>query len=303
MPITGTPTYSLGVGDSQPGTISTPGSGLAVPVGLEAVLEYNGLFMNVRDNIERYHITSIDGLGDADIRDTRDVNTDDDGETPYSSFLGGRTLVLGGTIRTHSVAKLRDMQMALRAAFSDRSKERPLYFRLGDFSKDHFINVKKIAPIAGIEQQSDIRANRDFQITVRASNPRFLSYYQRFFVATPITTFSQVLLGEIFNNGNYLAEPVYRIFGPSNSTTIINATMGQSFSVNSIPAGDYYDFDTSKKTLRNSGAVNQWKFLSDDSNYVKFQGQSGEENPTGLNEIFFVGDSPRVEISWHDSWV
>lgn len=303
MPIIGAPTLPLGPGDSRPGTFSTPGSGFAVPAGLEAVLEYNGLFLNVRDNIERYHVTSIDGLGDADIRDTRDSNTDDDGETPYNSFLGGKTLVIGGTIRAHSVPKLRDMQMALRAAFADRSKERPLHFRVGDFTKDHFINVKKIAPIAGIEQQGDLRANRDFQITVRASNPRFLSFLQKFFVATPTASIVSVALGDITNSGDYFAQPVYRIYGPSNSTTILNATIGTSFTVNGIVAGDYYDFDTAKKKLKNSSGSNQWKFLSDDSKYVLLQGQSGEENPTGLNHIYFTGDSPRIEISWYDSWI
>lgn len=303
MSIIGSLPYPIGPGDSAPGHYTTPGSGFAVPVGLEAVLEYNGLFMNVQANVDRYRIISIDGLADAEIRDSRDVNTSDDGETPYNSFLGGRTIVITGSIDTYSIPKLRDMQQALRAAFADRSKERPLHFRLGDFEKDHLINCKKIAPITGIEQQLNTKVARDFQISLRASNPRFLSYYQQFFVATPAVTLVPVALGTVVNSGNYLAEPIFRIFGPSSTTTILNATTGESFSVIAIPSGDYYDFDTSKKTLKNSSGANQWKNLTDDSKYVKLQGQSGEDNLTGENDLFFTGDSSRIEISWHHSWV
>ena len=41
-----------------------PGTGLAVPAGVEAVFEYNGLYLNVLNDVDRYKIKSIDGLDD-----------------------------------------------------------------------------------------------------------------------------------------------------------------------------------------------------------------------------------------------
>jgi hypothetical protein len=302
MPLYGVDPYAPGLGDGVPETTTLAGSGYAVPAGLEAVLEYNGLFLNVQKNTDRYKITNIDGLGDSDIRDTRDVNTDDDGETPFNAFLGGRTIVLTGTIETYSVAKLRDMQQALRAAFADVSQERPLHFRVGDFRKDHVIYCKKVASNGMSETQQNRRMSRDFQVTLRASNPRFLSWYQKFFYATPTPVTAPLLLGTLMNAGNYTAEPVYRIYGPSQSTTITNDTTGKSFTVSHIEFGNYFDFNIAKKSLVDSFGVNRWNNLSDDSDYVKMLG-STPGYPSGDNVFFFTGDSPRVEISWYDSWV
>lgn len=310
MSVIGFEPYVSGPGDGQPGTQTLPGTGYAVPAGLEAVLEYNGLLLNVQQNIDRYRVSSIDGLGDSDIRDTRDVNTNDDGETPYNSFLGGRSIVISGTIDTYSVSKLRDMQQALRAAFADVTQERPLHFRLGDFTKDHVIYCKKVASIAMAETQTNYRVTRDFQISLRASNPRFLSWYQNFFYAQPPPTVSPPLqIGVMVNAGNYWAQPIYRIWGPCTTVTIANDTAGTSFTLTNhgvggqptIPFGTYFDFDTAKKTLRDGFGVNQWNNLDDDSDYVLFQGTT--PGSTGENVIFFTGDSPRVEISWYDSWV
>ena len=303
MPIIGTDPYVPGLGDGLPGLETLPGTGYAVPAGIEAVLEYNGLLLNVQQNVDRYRITSIDGLGDSDIRDTRDVNTNDDGETPYNSFLGGRSIVLSGTIDTYSVPKLRDMQQALRAAFADVTQERPLHFRLGDLTKDHVIYCKKVASIAMAETQQNYRATRDFQISLRASNPRFLSWYQKYFYATPPVTWSAPLeIGTLVNRGNYLAQPIYRIWGEATSATLANDTTGQSFTVTNVPFGTYFDLDTANKTLRDGSGTNQWNNLSDDSDYVLLQGMT-PGSPSGENVIFFTGDSPRVEISWYDSWV
>lgn len=305
MPIYSGEIFVPGPGDGQPGNLTLPGDGLAVPAGLDAVLEYNGLLMNIQKNVDRYRISTIDGLFDADVRDTRDPNTDDDGESPYNSFYGGRTIVISGSIETYSVGKLRDMQQSLRAAFSDIRNEYPLRFRTGDFRRDHYINCKKVSPISGIEQQIGLRASRDFQITLRASNPRFLSYYQKSLdLYPPIVPVSDPYpLATVFNFGNYTAQPIFRIWGPTlTGCTILDDDTGTSFSIDgTIAFSDYLDFDIANRSLKNSAGLNMWNLLGDDSDYVTFRGVTNTTD--GSNHLFYYGDSPRVQISWQDSWI
>lgn len=288
--------YTPGLGDGQPGNFTLPGTGLSVPAGLEAVLEYNGLLLNVQKNVDRYRITSIDGLFDADVRDSRDVNTADDGESPYNSYYGGRTIVIAGSIETHSVAKLRDMQQALRSAFANIHDEYPLHFRTGNFSKDHIIYCKKISPISGIEQQQNFRASRDFQVSLRASNPRFLSFYQKFLdILLESSIFGSTEIAVATNIGNYNAQPVFRIYGPCSNATIVNDRTAESFSIGRIPFADYFEFDTAKRTLKNSLGQNKWNSLSDDADYINFVRAD--------NTLFYNGDAQRIQVWWRDSWI
>src|SRR3954449_8748285 len=104
------PQYGLTMGDAS-GIV--PGTGASGPPGVESVLEYNGSYLNVRDWIETYLVTAIDGLADADVRDARDVNPQQHGETYFDAFYGGRSVVLTGKIRAMTLAKLRDMQQGL----------------------------------------------------------------------------------------------------------------------------------------------------------------------------------------------
>jgi hypothetical protein len=152
------------------------GSGDAQPRGLEVTLEYNGLKFNVTKTVDKIRIIQMDGLADADVRDSRDVNPSAHGETTYPSYYGGRTLTLTGRIEAHSLDKLRDIQQALRQAFNDISRERALIFRTPDPRDDIMLICKKSSPMTMLESQTDYRFFRDFLITLRASNPRFLSY-------------------------------------------------------------------------------------------------------------------------------
>jgi hypothetical protein len=163
----------LGTGDPKDGM---PGTGKAGPRGIESVIEYNGLYLNVRDWIDTYLVTTIGGLDDADIRDNRDVNPGFHGETAFQSFYGGRTITLTGKVYCKSLFKLRDMQQALRQAFAQLDDELPLIFRTPDPSLDMMIYAKKSQPIQmADEQRTANHFERAFQITLRASNPRFVS--------------------------------------------------------------------------------------------------------------------------------
>lgn len=152
------------------------GTGPGRPGGVESVLEYNGALLNIRTWFDTFIVTQIEGLADADIRDTRQNNPGRHGETAFASYYGGRTIVITGKIRAQTLNKLRDMQTGLKQTFADLTAERPLYFRTGDPNRDVFIYCRKSQPIVMSEVQSDFTHRRDFQVTLRASNPRFLSY-------------------------------------------------------------------------------------------------------------------------------
>lgn len=167
------PGITLGSGSASERIIGTKKSG---PRGIEAVLMYNGLTMNVTEWVDTYLITNINGIDDADVRDSRDLNPGDHGETPFNSYYGGRSIVLTGKIVAKTIWKLRDMQQALRAAFADISTEMPLIFMTGDINTDLYIPCKKVQPIQMPDAQKTANHfERDFNITLRASNPRFLS--------------------------------------------------------------------------------------------------------------------------------
>lgn len=166
------PSAGLGTGDVED---YVPGSGLAVPTGVESLFEFNGLVMNVINAVETYLILKVDGLDDADIRDTRENNPSDDGEEVGNAYYGGRTIILTGQIQAGSLEKLRDMQYALRSAFAPLV-EQALIVRTGKWDRDHVVYCRKSAKLQMTEEQKDGRWFRDFMLTLRASNPRILSY-------------------------------------------------------------------------------------------------------------------------------
>jgi len=152
------------------------GSGHSGPTGIESVFEYNGIFLNVREWIDTYLVTTIGGLDDADVRDSRELNPGYHGETPFPGFYGGRTITLTGKVYAHTLFKLRDMQQGLRQAFADLSQELPLVFRTPNPNLDMLIYCKKSQAIQMAEEQRTANHfERAFQIILRASNPRFLS--------------------------------------------------------------------------------------------------------------------------------
>jgi hypothetical protein len=154
-----------------------PGSGSSIPVGIEAILEYNGLYMNTK-TVDRIYISEIDGIDDADVRDNREVNPGDHGETPFDSFYSGRAITLNGRIEAYSLEKLRDLELALRTAFVDLV-EKPLIFRNIDSNRDHQIFCRKVGKIAKKESQDGFRFFRDIMIPLRASDPRITTLLEK----------------------------------------------------------------------------------------------------------------------------
>jgi hypothetical protein len=210
----------------------TLGTGHARPGGVESVFEYNGALLNVRDWYDTFIITSIDGLGDADVRDSRDVNPGRHGETYFNAYYGGRTIVISGKIRAFSLSKLRDMQQGLKQIFGNLSQESPLYIRTGDINRDVFIYCKKSAPIAMAEAQTNFEYTREFQITLRASNPRFLSYLEeRIAYTSGWSELSQPITG-VIQATNILANATPQNTGssatPANGGAVVQGWRNQS---------------------------------------------------------------------------
>src|SRR4051812_30414965 len=77
-PILPPPDPSLGQGDP---VVAVPGSGTSQPRGLEVVFEYNGLRFHDRHVRDCYFVTEIAGLDDSELRDSREANPSDHGET------------------------------------------------------------------------------------------------------------------------------------------------------------------------------------------------------------------------------
>lgn len=100
--------------------------------GIETLIRYNGLVLNDRRYAERYLVTEITGLDDADIRDSREDNPETDGENAYNSFYGGRTISIKGEVQAGNIARLREMQSTLKQAFN-RLEESPLSFMYNDW--------------------------------------------------------------------------------------------------------------------------------------------------------------------------
>jgi hypothetical protein len=150
------------------------GSGFSVPRGIEAVLSYNNLIMNDLSVYDKYRVMGIDGLGDAEVRDNREPKAGDDGDDAYNNLYSGRTIVIKVRIEAYTLDKLRDMEEALRTAFASM-EEKELYFLTGNPEKDHYIKCKKSASLTNTEDIENIgyRHFRDWQITLRASDPRF----------------------------------------------------------------------------------------------------------------------------------
>jgi phage-related protein len=286
------PTAVAGLGSGQTGSID-PGTGDSIPGGVESIFEYNGLVMNNRGWLDTFLVTNIDGLSDADIRDSREVNPGDHGETPFAAFYGGRTITMSGKIRAHTLFKMRDMIQALRTAFQDISVERPLRIMTGDADRDVIIYCKKIQTLNIPETQADFRHMRDFQITLRASNPRFQSYTERYAALTagaayPIST-------SVPNLGNTNAQPRFQIIGPITNPSITNTTTGKTMSFTvTIAAGQTWTIDVERRSIVDQTGVNQfskldvasdWVELAPGSNTIQL---SGSGTPTAGTTRFLI---------------
>jgi hypothetical protein len=140
--------------------------------GIENIIEYNGFQINVPGRQDKIFVNSIEGLADADVRDTREANPGYDGETAFESHYGGRTIVISGVIKAGTLSKLRDMQEGLKSIFAPLNEAALI---LKGISPDYDVQIfcRKSQPITMGETQKNFLFERDFQVTLRASDFRF----------------------------------------------------------------------------------------------------------------------------------
>lgn len=234
--------------------LALEGTGNSGPGGVESVFIYNGVYLNIREWIDTFLVTNIEGLADADVRDAREANPGRHGETYFESFYGGRTLTLSGKIRAHNINKLRDMEQGLRQAFNDIDTEKPLIIRNTNFGRDMMISCKKIQPVNIPERQDNFKFERDFQITLRASNPRFLSTSRKtttssLFIEDTFSETAQAQFTNLVTNPNFL-HPTSALTG----WTGVNAALTHAgLATAGSPAGNNYGIAT-------SSAAGDWGF-------------------------------------------
>jgi phage-related protein len=234
------------------------GSGMAMPTGIESMIEYNGLLLNVKDWIDTYIVTSIAGLDDAAVRDAATENPDDHGETPGTALYGGRPLTIEGYIRASQLEKLRDMQ----AAFNDL-KTHQLIFRNSNPARDYYLDVRKAGSLSMADAQTDQKMQRSFMIALKAYNPRILALYQS---AVNVAVTSGYVALPVQGGGDFPAQPIIEIYGGVRDITITNDVNGGSIGIEGlIPDGDKFRLDVKRRTLTDMAGVNQFDRLTDSS--------------------------------------
>lgn len=253
---------SLGTGDPNVGLHGSETSG---PRGIESIIEYNGLYLNVRDWIDTYLVTTILGIDDADVRDARDQNPGRHGETPGNALYGGRTISLQGKIKTRTLWKLRDMEQALRAAFVDLSVERPLIFHGSKIEEDMLCYCKKSQKLDIPDNQTtDNFFERPFNITLRASNPRFFSSMSNYseWLYPGSSSFDDIIFDTV-NLGNFEAQPLLELTGPMTTPILLNEQTNDIIKFNSsIPSGEVWVIDMSgPRVYRKSDRVNRFNYV------------------------------------------
>lgn len=155
---------------------ATPGTKLAQPAGLEATYTFNGLTMHDRQVTDKIRILQIDGLQGIDLRDSRDARPSAHGEVPGNLLLGGKTITIRGRIEAGNIEKLRDLQQAVRTAFMTSFVEKPLIIsRAGQTGRDVQLMCRLFGNLDGAEEQGDSFSQRNFSVTLRASQPWFTS--------------------------------------------------------------------------------------------------------------------------------
>lgn len=288
------PEHALGAGAIG---VRVPGTGASMPPGVESVFEYDGLYINMQQWLERYQVKSIAGFDKAGVRLTSEPNPDTHGSTPMNSLWGDRTMVISGQIRAHSLEKLRDMEQALRTPFLDLI-EKPLIIRTGNINRDAYI-MCRLSDLNIPEEQTSYNFFRDFQLSLIATNPRFLSYRTQTATGTPIVGGDPLEL-RIHNIGNFAAEPQIFLTGGITNVTINNRTNDMEFAINAvIPDGDVWTLDLATKELYDQDGNNQFDTIDDNADWIEL---APREN---VIQVYCdaVSGIPRFDIRWNHTWM
>lgn len=244
-------------GNPDPGT-PVKGSGISVPTSVATTrYEINGLVLNDRNAIETYWINKIDGLYDADIRDNREVRTDQDGEIFYGNLYSGKPITIDGFITARSYERWLDMKFALIDAFGDIRAETPFVARTGKADRDWMLFIAKTQPISLPDELSEGRFRTPFMISARASKPRIYSVLEE----TSTLNLGSSNTISLTNKGNREAFLRMRVWGGITGLFITNDASGKIWALKpttNVEAGSYWDIDFEKNTMSALGGGNMF---------------------------------------------
>ena len=277
--------------------------------GIENEISFNGYRFNIKKNIDTVLITSIEGLSDADVRDTREVNPGYDGETAFQSYYGGRTIVLNGRLRAHTLRKLRDMQDGLKSVFAPL-EEKPLVFRGQTRDRDLVIYCRKSQPIVMAEIQQGFNFYRDFQVTLRASDFRFAtnkiysttweSSTGSFGEPNETYNFEEKFVSNIVNSGNYLADLGIKINGPINAATnggpgiLIRNKVDDTFIENSSAVSAVFGI---------TGVQSRTGLTTIENNFLRINAPKNSTVVLGEDEFFVINSTARTITKFNNDVV
>lgn len=271
------------------------GSGLSFPA-FPGVVEYNGLIMNDITTYDYFHIESVDGIDDAEVRDYNASNPNLDGEISYGSQYGGRSLVINGEIRAYDLWKTDDMRAQLQAAFKRSNTEIPLRLHMPGAINDRLIYCRRNAKIempwkAPSGQQSRV----PFMVPLRASDPRMVSIIPETYERNSIGLF------RLRNEGNYEARTLVRFFGPMTSATLTRTHNGevQTIVVSDVADGDFVQVEGTRVT--NIAGTSAYSHYDDNSDWM-FIGAGPVPNDFQFSGSGF-GTNTKLYIQYRHSWV
>lgn len=294
------PPPTVGLGTGIPNQASISAQNLAVPTGVESIYRYNGLLLNDKSTVDKYRILRIEGLSDADVRDQREVNPSRHGETALTSLYGGRTIAMMGRIEAWTLAKLRDMVMALKIACAPLVESPLLVLTAQGFARDHQINCRKVQPLQITEEQVNQWFYRDFLLTLRASSSRIVSR-QLFTTSTTFTGSSAPgeTVMSVGNGGTFPAQPMIVLRGPmvNPSVGVLTWDSGTPLSLtSSLAAGQERWIDIGNRTITDEFGVQRFsEFLL---------GSSWPELLSGDNGVTFAasGLSAQSSLTFYHRW-
>lgn len=285
---------------------ATPGSQTSQPAGLEALLEYNGIIIHDRNVYDKYRLKAIDGLhGGVGIRVNEDTNPGDHGSFPLMNMLDARSIIIEGVINTGNLSKMRDLQQALRTSFFSMV-ERPLIIRTGDVNRDVYVMARINDKIGMREEQTKMdRFTREFQISMRATDPRIYSINSRTYTNPSVVDGDNITT--LIHAGNFQASPVIKLDGPMTNPVVTNTTympdenFQRFIKINgSIPSGSTYTYDSKNGTLVNQLGVRKDSQLDVTSSQIRLA------NGENILQLTTTGTSIGTTASYvtlQDTWI
>lgn len=272
------------------------GTGESFPT-FPGMVYYNDLLLNNASEFDYFHINSVDGVDDAEVRDNRGIHPSDDGEDFFGSVYGGRSIVITGQIRCFHLWKTDDMREALKRAFVHTNRNYPLRFVLGGNAvDDKIIYCRKVAKmeIPMVQPTKDMPWV-NYMIPLRAEDPRILSFLEQSVSRHNAGTM------EAMNEGNYYARPRLRFFGPATTMMLTNVyeNISRSVEVGPIADGDFLEVYGTR--VRDSEGNHAYNRYNDDSDRITV-GPGPISNEYTLTGTGLTSESG-VSVQWRHSWI